>query len=130
MIFGCTLKEGKLLIKRSKEFSEYCNTLIGKDLILILQEREKIRSIIQNKYYWGVIIKKLSEYTGYEKEDIHIILKGKFLPKNIIFFGEEITIGNSTKKLTTKEFKEYIEKIQRWASTQDIYIPDPNEYEI
>ena len=84
-----------------------------------------IRSNPQNRWYWGVCIDLISEHTGFTPEEVHEILKHKFLtPKSLM--GEQIY--PSTTSLTTVEFKNYMEKIQRWASMElSVVIPDPNE---
>lgn len=129
MKFGCIIENNRLKINRANDFAEYCKSLIGKDLILELRERSKKRSEQQNSYYWGVVVKTLSDELGYETDEIHELLKQMFI--NPIFKeikGIEFEIRKSTTKLSTKEFKEYIEKIQRWASQEEIYIPDPLEF--
>lgn len=93
----------------------------------------KNRSTQQNKYYWGVIVKILSNELGYTEEEIHEIIKDKFLgyrvplknPKGLEIFG---WIKRSTTALDTKEWEELMSKIREWASQAlGIYLPDPNE---
>lgn len=85
------------------------------------------RSNRQNRYLWGVVYKLISDEVGHSPEEIHEILKDKFLPKHKIEIGnlkEEVPV--STKELTTADFNEYIETIQRFAAEQlSIVIPDP-----
>ena len=90
------------------------------------------RSIQQNRYYFGVVVELLAEHTGYTRDETHDILKMQFLPKQLAVCdgnGEvkgEFVVGGSTRKLTTTEFQQYIEAIQRWAAeTLDVFIPDP-----
>ncbi|OQB05447.1 MAG: hypothetical protein BWY21_01994 [Parcubacteria group bacterium ADurb.Bin216] len=129
MKFGCQIKNGKLVFNRAKDFADYCKTLVGKELMLTLTDKKAKRSDNQNAYYWSVIVKDLSEELGYETDEIHLLLKEMFIPKKYMTVkGLEFAVIPSTTKLSTKEFKEYIEKIQRWASGQGIYLPDPNEY--
>lgn len=129
MKFGCQIQNGKLTFNRAKDFADYCKTLVGKELLLTLTDRKKTRSDNQNAYYWAVIIKTLSDEWGYETEEIHLLLKEMFIQKKFITVkGVEFEVIPSTTKLSTKEFKEFIEKIQRWASAQGVYLPDPNEF--
>jgi len=37
------------------------------------------RSADQNEYYHGVVVKILSEHTGFETDEMHDILRGMFL---------------------------------------------------
>ena len=93
------------------------------------------RSLKQNDYYHGVVIPMVRSGlydVGYELRPtgVHEFLKYLFLDDEII---DEITWTyttkeGSTKELTTKEFSEFISKIQQWAAEYlNIYIPDPNE---
>jgi hypothetical protein len=98
--------------------------------ISIKQHRE-VRSMSQNKYYWGVVIKIISNETGFYEDEVHEILKKKFNQKIKAMrqTGEEFLIGGSTTELDTLHFEEYLNKIKIWAIQElDIYIPDPNQY--
>lgn len=91
-----------------------------------------IRSNEQNKYYWGVCVYLISEYTGFSTEETHEVLKHLFLRKEVILKQKSgaynIHITESTTQLTTGEFKRYLEEIQKWASEAlGLIIPDPNE---
>ena len=82
-----------------------------------------LRTTKQNKYYWGVCVEILSEHIGFTPEETHEILKHKFLnPKEAMGYS----IYPNTTQLDTREFNQYIEKIQRWASMElSVVIPDP-----
>jgi len=70
------------------------------------------RSPQQNNYYW-FIVDLLAEDLGYTRMEMHQALKDHF----------EVV---STKTLTVKEFKDYIDRIIRWASMElGVVIPDP-----
>jgi hypothetical protein len=76
----------------------------------------------------------LAEHTGYTPDEIHEILKAKFIPKRLAITngnGEicgEFVLGGSTTKLDTLDFSEYCERIREWAAESlDIVIPDPSE---
>lgn len=89
------------------------------------------RSLRQNSYYWGVVIKILSDYTGFEPDEMHEDLKNRFLKyyKVIKATGEERELAKSTSNLSTEEFEAYLDMIRRWAMIEhDVYIPLPNEY--
>lgn len=94
---------------------------------------EKIRSLPQSKYYWGVCIKILSDELGYTDEEIHEVCKSMFL-KDVIHLKtkggglKEVVIVKSTRDLTTIEFEDYLSKIRVFASLElGIFIPEPNE---
>lgn len=86
------------------------------------------RSNPQNRYYWGVVIDILSNELGYTPEEIHEILRQKFLTRKALVKDEEFVIPISTTTLTTVEMENYLTKIREWASLYSgIYIPEPNE---
>lgn len=92
----------------------------------------KIRTTPENNYYFGVVVKILSDELGYTVMEIHEILKQRFLSE-IIFLKtkngvKEISISKSTTLLKTIEFEEYLSSIREFASMElSIYIPLPNE---
>jgi len=94
----------------------------------------RLRSLPENKYYWGVIVKILSDELGYTTNEVHEILKQRFISK-VVFLKtkdavKEMRIPQSTTKLKTVEFEEYLSSIRQWASMElGIYIPTPNEIE-
>lgn len=101
--------------------------------VLIRVERVQAnRSLRQLRFYWGAIVQALSEHTGFTPDEMHEVLKGKFLPKMLAITngnGEivgEFVIGGSTGKLTIEEMATYINDIQIWAASElGVVIPDP-----
>lgn len=98
------------------------------------ESNKKNRSGNQNRYYWSVVIELISEHTGFTREEIHEILKHKFLrrtiwiPHNADGVKEMNVIARSTTDLTTKEFEEFLSSIRGWAAIcLGISIPEPNE---
>ena len=98
-------------MERSRWIAAIAN--MAGDVEIIIRKPVKDRSIDQNSYYWGVVIKLTSEASGHAANEQHKEFKAKFLG------------GRSTTKLTTKEFEDYIEQIRAWSSEQNIIIPDP-----
>lgn len=93
----------------------------------------KKRSNQQSKYYWAVVVKILSEETGYQPYEFHEILKHRFLTEHVLVKSKSgktisVTKSNSTSSLDTKEFEDLMSKIRIWASANlGIWIPEPNE---
>jgi hypothetical protein len=92
------------------------------------------RSQQANRYYWGVVLEGLSDYTGYTPEELHELMKCKFLPKDKAFTNgngiviESYVIGGSTTELDTQAFSDYVNKIRDWASSAlNCYIPEADE---
>lgn len=91
------------------------------------------RSEPQNRYYWGCVIQVLSDETGYTKDEIHEMMKHKFLSSISTVSskaGKKVfaKITKRTTEITTKEFEDYLAAIRAWASAElSIYIPHPHE---
>lgn len=86
---------------------------------------EKARSIKQNSYYWGVVIKILSTDIGYSPKEMHEALKWQFLSYENV---AGLRTCMSTTDLSTIEFELFLEQIRRWASMfHGIVIPEPNQ---
>ncbi len=122
------VKDGKLKLDAPQSYLVELSKLEGQRIELTIRKERHVRSLNQNKYYWGVIIEILSNNFGYDKEEMHEALKFKFLKKH-----EDtnlVTVG-STARLSTAEFTEYIDEIMRWSSTEyQIVIPSADGIEI
>lgn len=103
----------------------------GKRVLVEVSAYSPRRSGNLNNYYWGVVVKRISEATGYEPEEVHEICAMKFLPPRVVeIAGETHVLRSSTAKLPTVEFQGYVEAVKRWAAQElSLYIPEPNEYE-
>lgn len=120
---------GDLHIEYDQAYSlmKYLRGLEQQRVEVIIRKPKTKRSDLQNNYYWGVVLEILSKELGYDQDELHEILKYKFLKIESTLGMEYI---RSTTKLTTGEFEEYLEKIKRWAAEfLGINIPNPNEAE-
>lgn len=94
---------------------------------------KKQRSGNQNRYYFGVMVDLISEYTGFTRNELHEVLKHKFLRKTLWIpkkdgVKEQSIITYSTTDLTTKQFEDYLSEIRQWASSDlGLFLPEPNE---
>ncbi len=102
------------------------------DVVVSIAPRRATRSQQQNRWYWGVVVEMLSDHTGYTPDEIHDVLKAKFLPKRLAVSdgnGEirgEFVIGGSSRQLDKNEFAEFCESVRRWAAEDlGVVIPDP-----
>lgn len=96
-----------------------------------IQKIKDARSLNQNKYYWAVVVSVLASELGYFKDEMHMLLRRKFLGYTKVnpVTGEEEVFARSTTDLNTAEMEEYLEFIRVWAiNSLDIYIPLPNEF--
>lgn len=126
-IFLAQIKNGKIAFNNEGQFNDYLLSLEGKEVEVVVRKWKKERSNNQNRYYWGVVIKLLSEYLGYTDEEMHDALKMLFLKDE----SRKVPTLRSTTELNTVEFEKYLENIRMWAAQMfGFYIPTPNEVEV
>ena len=108
----------KLKVTSSEEL-EYARKLIGElDLSkaweIEIKEYDHQRSIQQNRKYWK-LVGELGSYLGYSTEEIHNMMKYKYLSYKEELLGDEVTVVPSTSKLSIKEFIEYLSHVEEFA---------------
>ena len=88
------------------------------------------RSIDQNSLYW-MWLTCIEQETGQDKDELHGFFKSSILGKESrICFGIVYDNLSTTKELDTAQFKQYLDKIQIFASSElGIRLPDPKELE-
>jgi hypothetical protein len=100
----------------------------GEIVTVSIEKKRENRSMNLNSYYWGVVVRLLSDYTGFDKDEMHEALKYKFLYAKKKVGDDWVEYTKSTTKLTNTEMVEFIESVKRWAAEAfNVYIPDPNE---
>ncbi len=74
------------------------------------------------------VSKAVADYTGYSPEDVHAILKAKFLKPKILEMGDTIVESYSTKGLSVQEMAEFMQRIEAWASSElGLILPHPED---
>lgn len=118
---------GKLRLFDREDFDKYLLSVKG-PVELSLKRRLKQRTIRQNRYYWGVIVKLISEHTGFTPTEVHNLLKYQFLKDIMQIGGKTYGTIKSTTELDTQGFSEdYWEPIRQWAAEElNLFIPDPS----
>jgi hypothetical protein len=127
-----TVVHGKLHVTQPQRFVLQDELLVWPDgpVTVTVERQHATRSAQANAYYWGVVVKLLSEHTGSTPDEMHDILKMRFLSKEVALRrqnGEvvaEFVIGGSTAQLNTVEFYDYVEQIRQFAFDElDVDIP-------
>ena len=135
IVYTGEVRETGIHIFNRKAFDKECEGLMGKKVEITVQKKKKSRSVMQNAYYWGVVVPVVRNGlldVGYMMsiEETHGLLKAKFRQVEIVNVntGEIIKSVGSTTDMTTLDFMDYIAEIQQWgAEYLNIHIPDPNE---
>lgn len=122
------------IFEDDKKYREYLRTLdqCKAELVVKKWSEKNQRSSQQNRYYFGVVLKLLSDHTGHSVDELHEILKSIFLKRRIELETKTGIIPqmiyNSTTDLDTVKMEEYLTNIRQWSSlTLGVYIPEPNE---
>ena len=105
----------------SNEDVEHARRLIGElDLSkaweINVKEYDHQRSIQQNRKYWK-LVGELGSYLGYSTEEIHQMMKYKYLSYKEELLGDEVTVVPSTSNLSIKEFVNYLSRVEIFAGT-------------
>ena len=104
-------------VKRDRAVKWLSSIPIDEVLELTLKPYTPTRSEVQNRRYW-LILTKIAEHTGHDKDELHEMLKARFLgTQTSDLAGEPITHQRSSAKLKVKEFAEYMEQVESWMVT-------------
>lgn len=101
-------------------------------LVTIVDERKATRSKAQNDLYW-VWLRVLSDHTGYaDLEELRRLLQKKFLGMEHDFWNQARTVHiqevKGTSKLTVKDFRDYLEKVENYSLTElDCKLPNEDD---
>jgi|TARA_R110002126_G_scaffold79717_1_gene197757 hypothetical protein len=104
------------------ESTHWANSKGDTALISIVDERKATRSKAQNDLYWAWL-RVLSDHTGYEDlEELRRLLQKKFLGMEHDFWNqartEHITEVKGTSKLTVKQFRDFLEKVEIFSRNE------------
>jgi len=128
-VFTGRVEKGKLILNDPDKMRRVLATLEGCEVeVPAPRKKRKKRSLNQNSYYRGVVIKMLAEFLGYDEDDMHHMMRAKFLS----FTDDKgIEASRSTTTLSTVEMEEYLERIRQWAeSFLHFRIALPNEVDV
>lgn len=122
------VRGGQMFIRNRKDFEKDVKRFEGKDVEIVVQKKRMVRSVQQNRLWW-LYVTILSEDLGYEKSEMHDILKFKFLKRERVIekTGEIIPYLESTTRLSRSEFSEVVESVIHWAVEMNIILPEPNQ---
>jgi hypothetical protein len=140
MLILAKLKNGILnILEESKDILKNRKDGIYKLRLNLISEEERIRTLLENRYYWGVVLKCLSG-NGDHPDLWHARCKVRFVAPKItgmkfdVDSMKDVEIDKlakyiTTTEMTTAEFENYLSEIRNWASQRlDVFIPLPNEY--
>jgi len=122
--FYAEIQDGQI---KDLEYIKHLAKWNGQKVAIEVKLDRNNRSNNQNRYYHSIVLGLISETTGYTPEEVHELLKAKFLSAPLRIGTETFNIATTTKQ-TTVEFEEFLRKIRQWASIElSCYIPLPRE---
>lgn len=102
-------------------------------VVVTIQRKRPSRTIQQNAFYHGVVIKMIADETGQDHESVHEFLKRECNAQHVEMTnrqtGEvyEAWIGGSTAALNVNDFYDFVERSRAWAAEfLGLSIPDPD----
>lgn len=128
---------GKLTLENERDYRANLKLMRPGRKAVVVEDLKDTRSQRANRYYFGAVLRPLSEHTGYEKDELHEYFKATLLggeKKHIELadeHGEVRFMGDvaivSTKKLNVREFWDYVERVRQIAAEMGVVTEDPPE---
>ena len=127
------VRRGRLTFHGLQRLEQFVRTLGDGPIQMLLRQPQATRSFEAQKYYFGVVLKLLSEHTGHSVDELHEWAKARFIPRYVSICDrngvvkDDLVVGGTTTTLTTAQFFEYVEEIRKFAAEElDVAIPDPD----
>lgn len=122
-------KNGKIESKEEvlKQIDLMLDTARNGEHFMKLEKAVRKRSISQNSLLW-LWLACIQQETGTDKNDIYDFYCKKFLKRKVsVGDREEVVVGGSS-KLSTEQFKDFLDKVQIDAASElGIKLPNPED---
>lgn len=127
------------VIRTKEDLADFVNVVldIQEPKIIEINEFKNNRSLAQNSLYWlwlSILRDHINSVTGkiFDAEDLHQKMMRMFLSPKVAEFKDETIKTWSTKKLNSKEFSEYLNKLDMYSADRlNLVLPHPiNEYDL
>jgi hypothetical protein len=125
-----TVREGRLIEPKDGDYGLLIQSLEGKDVSLAIGAWKPYSSDRQFAYYYGVVLKLISEKTGYSREELDGIFKGMYLYEYIKLGDKMERRLLSKKEITTARFTEYMNDVIAWAAKPPLSLVFPNPEDV
>ena len=127
--------KGRMLFARPTELKLYVESLGDNKLVVKISKHRKSTTPAEFKYYFGVVLRILSDHIGFTTDEMDVCLRNRFLYEYKRIPGEDRTTNDTILKrvisktaVSTVRFEKFLEEIRQWAITKlNVYIPLPNE---
>lgn len=128
--YGKVTKEGKLLLSNKESFLKNLKTFFADKNVVITVATTNKRSLSQLRYYWGIVLKTISDATGYNPQELHEIFKYMYFGyETKEAFGQEIKVIPSLSNIDKDTMQSYLNFVLDYAKTKlSINIPENIQY--
>jgi hypothetical protein len=129
-----TVKQGRIELADEAGYRKFVKGLAeGLCVTVTVSEEKDIRTIVANRYLWGVCYRDIEKETGQPRELIHAEMCERFLKQQVVYLDkatgltvEKWYVGGSS-GLSVREFYEFVEKVRLWAAEWlELTIEDPD----
>ena len=121
---------GKVVLETPQAFEEHVKGL-GQELAVTVETWRRTTTNPQFAYYYGVVLQILSDFTGFTRDEMDVVLRNRFLSEFTEIKGQILRKTFSKTTVSTLRFNQFLDEVKRWAAQEfDLYIPDPNEVEL
>jgi NinB protein len=122
------IDQGKLRLSGRQGFDAAISRFPDGHVVVTVKVARRKRSSAQNRFFHGVVIPLFAEHCGYELTEMKDALALELLPKEVVDVktGEVRIVPGHTSELTTTQFNDLIERVQRLGAEMGIIIPDPD----
>lgn len=129
------LHAGKLRLDDKDGFAEELASMKDGSIVLTVEHgtAKAIRSVRANRYYYGVVLRAIEQYTEQDKDDIHDFMCDRFLHHKVFLVNretgeaEERDVAGRSSKLPPDEFCDFVERVRVFAAEFfGLRIPDPD----
>ena len=122
-----TLTKANGKVEMEKSFDYLCSTLRNGTYTLSIKRKTEPRTLSQNRLMW-MWFTCLEASSGSSKEDWHDYYCDRFLADYVEIGGKVRRVVRRTSELTTKQFKDFLDKVQADAAVEEgVVLPLPED---
>lgn len=123
---GFITEAGRLELVSRPQFARLCASMRQGPVTVDVAIARSRHSQKARGYYWGVVLKLISEHTGYDTNELHDLFKRRFTQPVIKeVLGEEIEVW-TTAEDDSQEFFDFVEHVRRIGAEMGVETPDPD----
>ena len=83
-MFSGYVQDGELRVRNQRGLTRAMTQFPNCEVVGLIEKRHAVRSLAQNRYYFGVVLALMAEETGHSVDELHEWAKTEFLPQKTI----------------------------------------------